>query len=145
MKANAETTGICAGLEPGKLRLTAEEDRAWFGSVARSYCSAADPPFWRRTGDLNLRLAFPQRPRPSGGSRLRDLLPVLGLVAGRVLPDAALYACGTGARFIRYEGLEHYLAARDQGKGVLILTGHLGAWELSSFYHSADGASRWAS
>jgi Kdo2-lipid IVA lauroyltransferase/acyltransferase len=42
-------------------------------------------------------------------------------------------------RFIRYEGLEHYLAARDRGKGVLVLTGHLGAWELSSFYHSLAG------
>ncbi len=41
--------------------------------------------------------------------------------------------------FIRYEGLEHYLAARDEGKGVLILTGHLGAWEISSFYHSLMG------
>src|SRR6185437_12931732 len=28
------------------------------------------------------------------------------------------------------------LQAREQGKGVLVLTGHLGAWELSSFYHS---------
>jgi KDO2-lipid IV(A) lauroyltransferase len=42
-------------------------------------------------------------------------------------------------RFIRSEGLEHYLAARDRGKGVLVLTGHLGAWELSSFYHSLAG------
>ena len=33
----------------------------------------------------------------------------------------------------------HYLAARDAGQGVLILTGHLGAWELSSFYHSLMG------
>jgi KDO2-lipid IV(A) lauroyltransferase len=41
--------------------------------------------------------------------------------------------------FIRYDGLDHYLAARDEGKGVLILTGHLGAWELSSFYHSLMG------
>ena len=41
--------------------------------------------------------------------------------------------------FLRYEGLEHYLAARDAGQGVLILTGHLGAWELSSFYHSLMG------
>jgi Kdo2-lipid IVA lauroyltransferase/acyltransferase len=41
--------------------------------------------------------------------------------------------------FLRYEGLEHYLAARDEGKGVLILTAHLGAWELSSFYHSLMG------
>ena len=49
------------------------------------------------------------------------------------------YTPATTQSFIRYEGLEHYLAARDQGKGVLILTGHLGAWELSSFYHSLMG------
>ena len=41
--------------------------------------------------------------------------------------------------WIRTEGLENYLAARDRGKGVLVLTGHLGAWELSSFYHSLMG------
>jgi KDO2-lipid IV(A) lauroyltransferase len=35
--------------------------------------------------------------------------------------------------------LEHYLAARERGKGVLVVTGHLGAWELSSFYHSLVG------
>ena len=40
---------------------------------------------------------------------------------------------------IRYEGLEHYLAAKQRGKGVLVLTGHLGAWEMSSFYHSLAG------
>jgi KDO2-lipid IV(A) lauroyltransferase len=49
------------------------------------------------------------------------------------------YTAQEAQSFIRYEGLEHYLAARDQGKGVLILTGHLGAWELSSFYHSLMG------
>ena len=42
-------------------------------------------------------------------------------------------------QFIRYEGLEHYLGARERGQGVLVLTGHLGAWELSSFYHSLVG------
>jgi KDO2-lipid IV(A) lauroyltransferase len=41
--------------------------------------------------------------------------------------------------WIRYEGLEHFLEAEVRGKGVLILTGHLGAWELSSFYHSLMG------
>ena len=41
--------------------------------------------------------------------------------------------------WIRTEGLDHYLAAQAKGKGVLVLTGHLGAWELSSFYHSLMG------
>ena len=41
--------------------------------------------------------------------------------------------------WMRTEGLDHYLAARARGKGVLIITGHLGAWELSSFYHSLMG------
>ena len=49
------------------------------------------------------------------------------------------YTPESASRFIRYEGLENYLAARDRGKGVLVLTGHLGAWELSSFYHSLMG------
>ena len=40
---------------------------------------------------------------------------------------------------IRYEGLEHYDEAIQRGKGVLVLTGHLGAWELSSFVHSLLG------
>ncbi len=40
---------------------------------------------------------------------------------------------------MRYEGLQHYLNAKQAGKGVLVLTGHLGAWELSSFLHSLLG------
>jgi KDO2-lipid IV(A) lauroyltransferase len=31
------------------------------------------------------------------------------------------------------------LNARAKGRGVLVVTGHLGAWELSSFYHSLMG------
>lgn len=52
------------------------------------------------------------------------------------MPDYTVSEAGT---FLRYEGLEHYLAARERGKGVLVLTGHLGAWELSSYFHSLMG------
>lgn len=38
--------------------------------------------------------------------------------------------------WIRYEGLEHYTAAKAKGKGVLIATAHLGNWELSAFAHA---------
>ncbi|MGH9560558.1 MAG: lysophospholipid acyltransferase family protein [Terracidiphilus sp.] len=49
------------------------------------------------------------------------------------------YAPENTRDWIRTEGLEHYLAAQARGKGVLIITGHLGAWELSAFYHSLMG------
>jgi KDO2-lipid IV(A) lauroyltransferase len=49
------------------------------------------------------------------------------------------YTAENTRNWIRTEGLEHYLAAQARGKGVLVLTGHLGAWELSSFYHSLMG------
>jgi KDO2-lipid IV(A) lauroyltransferase len=41
--------------------------------------------------------------------------------------------------WIRTESLDNYIAAKARGRGVLIVTGHLGAWELSSFYHSLMG------
>ncbi len=39
-------------------------------------------------------------------------------------------------RWIRVEGLEHYLEARRRGRGVLIATGHIGNWEFSAFAHA---------
>jgi KDO2-lipid IV(A) lauroyltransferase len=33
---------------------------------------------------------------------------------------------------VRVEGIDNFLAARDQGKGILILTGHFGNWEVAT-------------
>ena len=49
------------------------------------------------------------------------------------------YTLEQASEFIRYDGLENYLEAKARGRGVLVLTGHIGAWELSSFYHSLAG------
>ena len=49
------------------------------------------------------------------------------------------YTRQTASRVIRYEGLDHFLRAEGRGCGVLVLTGHLGFWELSSFFHSLMG------
>ena len=95
-------------------------------------------PRLRRTGDLNLRLAFPEKTAAERSQILRKLYRNLGWLLAEFC-QMARYSPEQAQGFIRYEGLEHYLAARDQGKGVLILTGHLGAWELSSFYHSLMG------
>ncbi len=38
--------------------------------------------------------------------------------------------------WINYEGFEHYVEAKQRGKGVLFATGHLGNWELSAYAHA---------
>ncbi len=43
------------------------------------------------------------------------------------------------SRTVIYDGFENYTQAKALGKGVLILTAHFGAWELSSFAHSVYG------
>jgi len=92
----------------------------------------------RRVGLLNLALAFPTMPQTE-----RELiLKVEYCNLGRHLAEFCQmpgYTPEFASRFIRYDGLERYLAARERGKGVLVLTAHLGAWELSSFYHSLVG------
>ena len=37
------------------------------------------------------------------------------------------------------DGNENFLEGQRRGKGVLFLTGHIGAWELSSFAHALYG------
>jgi KDO2-lipid IV(A) lauroyltransferase len=95
-------------------------------------------PRLRRAGHLNLHLAFPQKTAAERQDILRKLYRNLGWLLAEFCQMPRYTPEGTRS-FIRYEGLEHYLAARERGKGVLVLTGHLGAWELSSFYHSLMG------
>jgi KDO2-lipid IV(A) lauroyltransferase len=92
----------------------------------------------RRAGLRNLELAFPQMPAEERERILREEYRNLGWLLAEFCKMSS-YTAEFAGQFIRYEGLEHYLAARDRGKGVLVLTGHLGAWELSSFYHSLAG------
>jgi Kdo2-lipid IVA lauroyltransferase/acyltransferase len=92
----------------------------------------------RRVGLRNLELAFPQMPAAERERILRLEFRNLGWQLAEFSKMSG-YTPAYADRFIRYEGLENYLAARDRGKGVLVLTGHLGAWELSSFYHSLAG------
>ncbi len=92
----------------------------------------------RRVGRRNLELAFPEMPASQRAAVLRQEYRHLGWLLAEFC-QMSTYTRETASRFIRYQGLEHYLAARDRGRGVLVLTGHLGAWELSSFYHSLAG------
>jgi Kdo2-lipid IVA lauroyltransferase/acyltransferase len=92
----------------------------------------------RRVGMRNLDLAFPQLSSKTRKKILKGVYVHLGwqLVEFCRMPR---YTAENTRDWMRSEGLEHFLAAQARGKGVLVLTGHLGAWELSSFYHSLMG------
>ena len=92
----------------------------------------------REVGLRNLELAFPDKTVEELERILRSEYRNLGYLLAEFCKMPG-YTAESASRFIRYEGLENFLAARERGKGVLVLTGHLGAWELSSFYHSLMG------
>ncbi|HUN85412.1 MAG TPA: lysophospholipid acyltransferase family protein [Terracidiphilus sp.] len=92
----------------------------------------------RRVGERNLAMAMPGVP----GERRRAILRGVYRHLGWQLVEFCRmqrYTAKNTQDWIRTDGLERYEAARARGKGVLVLTGHLGAWELSSFYHSLMG------
>ena len=95
-------------------------------------------PRLRSVGSRNLEIAFPEWSDVQRHEVLRRLYRNLGWQLAEFCQMPS-YTPENTRSFLRYDGLERYLAARDKGKGVLIVTGHLGAWELSSFYHSLMG------
>lgn len=92
----------------------------------------------RRVGRRNLELALPSLSPPARNKILRGVYLHLGWQLVEFC-RMSRYTSENTRGWIRTEGLQHYLAAKARGKGVLIVTGHLGAWELSSFYHSLMG------
>jgi KDO2-lipid IV(A) lauroyltransferase len=92
----------------------------------------------RCVGQRNLELALPELSPQERDHILRRLFRSLGWQLVEFC-RMARYTPENTRSWIRTEGLENYLAAKARGKGVLIVTGHMGAWELSSFYHSLMG------
>jgi KDO2-lipid IV(A) lauroyltransferase len=92
----------------------------------------------RRVGMRNLEMALPE---VSPQARKKILKRVYVHLGWQLVEFCRMtrYTAENTRNWMRTEGLEHYLAAQARGKGVLIITGHLGAWELSSFYHSLMG------
>ena len=92
----------------------------------------------RSVGLRNLALALPELPPDEHRRILLRQYRYLGwhfAAFCRISRNTGEHA----APSFRYEGLENFERAQAAGKGVLILTGHFGAWELSSYVHSLMG------
>ncbi len=105
--------------------------------LARSATRTLDltVPKLRRVARTNLAFAFPEL---SARERDRIIDGVFENIA-RLLLTLARFPDLKAANisdWISYEGLEHYSRAKQAGCGVLVLTGHLGNWELSAFAHA---------
>ncbi len=95
-------------------------------------------PRLRRVGMRNLELAFPEKPLAERRHILRGVYRSLG----RLLAEFCLFPYYTRenvAEVATYQGFENFEAAEKRGKGVLLLTGHFGGWEIGSFFHSIQG------
>src|SRR5579872_3506338 len=92
------------------------------------------PPL-RRAAKFNLRLAFPELPEPARDAILRRMVRNIGWMAAEFarLPR---YTRENIEEAIILDGFENFAAAKRRGKGVLFLTGHMGAWELKPFAHA---------
>jgi KDO2-lipid IV(A) lauroyltransferase len=137
--------------EKGKLRINLEYwwARAVLGlfrrlALARGIalgCAIGRFGFWfpklRRTGERNLKLAFPDLPDHERRRLLRGSFENLG----RLLAIFSHFADNseTVKRMFAVEGLEQFGRASARGNGVILFTGHVGAWELSSFGLSLFG------
>jgi KDO2-lipid IV(A) lauroyltransferase len=86
----------------------------------------------RRVGELNLQMAFPAMARDERRRLLRGSIVNLG----RHLAEFSRFSIASPETLrgsIDYRGLENLETARARGRGVLVITAHLGAWELIGF------------
>jgi KDO2-lipid IV(A) lauroyltransferase len=95
-------------------------------------------PKMRKTAEFNLRLAFPEWSDAQRQTVLNGMARNLGWMAAEFarLPS---YTAENIENVVVLDGHENFLAGKSRGKGVIYLTGHIGAWELSSYAHALYG------
>jgi Kdo2-lipid IVA lauroyltransferase/acyltransferase len=103
------------------------------GAIA--YFSAGD---LRRTGQRNLALALSEKNEIERTLILRACFASLGRTLG-LFSHFATASPESIRSLVDARGLEHLDSARKEGRGVILFTGHLGAWELTSFALSVLG------
>jgi KDO2-lipid IV(A) lauroyltransferase len=92
-------------------------------------------PAWRRVTLMNLRLAFPEWSEAERERTVKLMVRNLGWLMAEFAHLPRMTRETVEAVMVQ-EGFENFLAAESKGRGVLFLTGHLGAWELAPIAHA---------
>jgi Kdo2-lipid IVA lauroyltransferase/acyltransferase len=95
-------------------------------------------PKLQKTAEFNLRLAFPDWTDEQRKDATRKMVRNLGWMAAEFARLPRLTKENI-EKVVILDGHENFLEGQQRGKGVLYLTGHIGAWELSSFAHALYG------
>jgi Kdo2-lipid IVA lauroyltransferase/acyltransferase len=95
-------------------------------------------PHLRQNAERNLQIALPDIEEGERARIKRGVFRNLGRLLGEISQFPRMNSKNISS-IVTYEGLENYLIAKAQGRGVILLTGHIGAWELSVFAHSIYG------
>jgi KDO2-lipid IV(A) lauroyltransferase len=108
-----------------------------FGALLGS-CSWWLLPRLRRRALRNLALAYPAWPERRRERVARDVLRWIGRTGADFLRLGAPERSRLLAA-VRAEGVEHWRQAVEQGRGVVVVTGHFGNWELLGAWLAAHG------
>src|SRR5260370_26020119 len=95
-------------------------------------------PKLRKTAEFNLKLAFPEWTDEQRAATVRGMVRSLGWMAAEfaMMPR---YTRKNIEEIIVLDGHDNFLEGQRRGNGLLFLTAHVGAWELSSFAHALYG------
>jgi KDO2-lipid IV(A) lauroyltransferase len=110
--------------------------RAMGAGIARMLFALT--PKLRKIAEFNLKLAFPEWTDAQREATLRGMVRSLGWMAAE-FARMPRYTRENIEEIIVLDGNEHFLEGQRRGKGVLFLTAHMGAWELSSYAHALYG------
>lgn len=98
-----------------------------FGRIA--YLLAGD---LRRTAQINLQLSLPEKSSEERRKIVKACFDSLGRELG-LFSHFSKESATSVVSIMEPEGVEHLEAAKETGRGLILFTAHLGAWELTSF------------
>lgn len=93
----------------------------------------------RRRAIDNLGIAFPDMPPSVRSAMTNAMFKSLGRNAYEFLTLEGSTRARLHELVERVEGQENMDAAREQHKGVIVITGHIGCWELLAAYYAREG------